>query len=119
MVDLRLLGLAANRHSVRTLSDEMTPWTFGGFFLAIGTGLLLVIVHPTFYAVNLGFLAKMTLLVLAGVNMLVFHATLWRSVGAWGEPGAAVPVAARLAGGLSLVFWVGVIAMGRWIAFFI
>ena len=44
MVDLRLLGLAANRYSVRTLSDELTPWTFAGFALAIVTGLLLVIV---------------------------------------------------------------------------
>ncbi len=118
MVDLRLLGVAAKRYSVRTLSDELTPWTFGGFTLAIVTGLLLVIVHPTFYAVNAGFLAKMALLFLAMANMLVFHAGVWRTVDVWGAPGAVPPRAAKLAGGLSLLFWIGVIAMGRWIAFF-
>jgi len=87
MVDLRLLGLAARRYSVRRMSDELTPWTFGAFALALVTGLLLVIVHPTYYASNPAFVAKMVLLVLAGTNMLVFHHTIWRSVdglGRWG-----------------------------------
>lgn len=118
MVDLRLLGLAARRHSVRTLSDELTPWTFGGFFLAVVTGLALTIVHPTHYAVNPAFLAKMALLVLAAANMLVFHRSVWRSVDRWGE-GGPVPLAAGIAGGLSLIFWIGVIALGRWVAFFL
>ena len=118
MVDLRLLGLAAKRYSVRRMSDELTPWTFGGFFLAIISGLLLFIVHPTFYMVNPGFLAKMVLLVLAAANMLAFHFFAWRTVDHWGE-GQTMPLAAKLAGGLSLAFWIGVVAMGRWIAFFI
>ena len=118
MVDLRLLGLAARRYSVRRMSDELTPWTFGAFALALLTGLLLVIVHPTYYASNPAFVAKMVLLVLAGTNMLVFHHTIWRSVDGWGD-GAVMPIQAKLAGGLSLLFWVGVIAMGRWIAFFL
>ena len=118
MVDLRLLGLAARRYSVRRMSDELTPWTFGAFALAIVTGLLLLLVHPTYYFANPAFVAKMALLVLAGVNMLVFHATIWRSVDGWGD-GDVIPIQAKVAGGLSLLFWVGVIAMGRWIAFFL
>ena len=118
MVDLRLLGLAARRYSVRRMSDELTPWTFGAFALAIVTGMLLVIVHPTYYAANPAFVAKMVLLVLAGINMLVFHFTIWRSVDGWGD-GDVIPLQAKIAGGLSLLVWVGVIAMGRWIAFFL
>jgi hypothetical protein len=118
MVDLRLLGVAARRYSVRRMSDELTPWTFGAFALAIVTGMLLVIVHPTYYASNPAFVAKMVLLVVAGANMLVFHNTIWRSVDGWGD-GDEIPIQAKVAGGLSLLFWVGVIAMGRWIAFFL
>jgi hypothetical protein len=116
MVDLRLLGLAARRYSVRRLSDELIPFTFGGFALAMVTGFFLVIVHPTFYAVNAGFVAKMVMLLLAMTNMVVFHATLWRSVDRWGE-GTVVPIGAKIAGGLSLVFWIAVVVLGRWIAF--
>ncbi len=116
MVDLRLLNLAARRYSVRQLSDELTPWTWAGFILVFVTGLLLVVTNLTHYVVNRGFQLKMLLLVLAIANMVAFHATVWRQVDAWGA-GAKIPVAAKVAGGLSLLFWIGVIFLGRWIAF--
>ena len=70
----------------------------------------------TDYAANPAFRLKMLLLVLALANMLAFHAGAWRSSAHWGEGGAA-PLAARVAGGLSLGVWIGVICAGRWIAF--
>lgn len=118
MVDLRLLGLAARRYSVRDLSDDLIPWTLGGFGLAVASGLPMLIVNPTFYVANPAFLAKLALLALAGANMLAFRWTVWRVEPAWGAAGASPPAAARWAGGLSLVLWIAVIAAGRWIAFF-
>jgi len=118
MVDLRLLGLAARRYSVRDLSDDLIPWTIGGFCLAVATGLPMLIVNPTFYVANPAFLAKMALLALAAVNMLAFRWTVWRGEAAWGAAGASPPAAAKWAGGLSLLLWIAVIAAGRWIAFF-
>jgi hypothetical protein len=118
MVDLRLLGLAARRFSVRDLSGELIPWTLGGFALCVATGLLMFIVNPVFYASNPAFLAKLGLLALAGANMAVFRKALGRREAFWGAPFAATPAAAKLAGGLSLAVWLCVIAAGRWIAFF-
>ncbi len=116
MVDLRLLGLTARRYSVRTMTLELTPWTWTGFCIAAVTGVLMAITNLTDYAANAAFQVKMLLLVLALANMLAFHAGVWRSVTRWGE-GDSIPLAARIAGGLSLCVWIGVICAGRWIAF--
>lgn len=55
-------------------------------------------------------------MVLAGINMLVFHAATQRSVKQWDED-AFPPLGAKVAGGLSILCWLGVIAAGRWIGF--
>lgn len=116
MVDLRLLGLAARRYGVRSMIRELTPWTWTGFGIAALTGLLMAITNLTDYAANGAFRLKMLLLVLALANMLAFHAGAWRTSAIWGE-GGVIPLAARIAGGLSLGVWIGVIGAGRWIAF--
>jgi hypothetical protein len=68
------------------------------------------------YITNPAFQLKLLLIVLAGVNMAVFHLIPWRTVGSW-DAGTEAPIAARVAGALSLALWIGVIAAGRWIAF--
>jgi hypothetical protein len=116
MVDLRLLGLAARRYGVRAMTRELTPWTWAGFGIAAATGLLMAITNLTEYTANGAFRLKMLLLVLALANMLAFHAGAGRTSGIWGE-GGVIPLTARIAGGVSLGVWIGVIVAGRWIAF--
>jgi hypothetical protein len=116
MVDLRLLGLAAQRYGVQAMTQELTPWTWAGFCIAAVTGMLMAITNLTDYAANPAFRLKMLLLVLALANMLAFEAGAGRNAASWGE-GKAIPLAARIAGGLSLGIWIGVICAGRWIAF--
>ncbi len=115
IVDLRLLGLASNNTSIVKLSDEVIRWTWIAFVLAVITGVLLFASNATGYYANVPFRWKMLLLVLAGVNMLVFQFLTYRSVKLW-EMGKA-PTAARVGGALSLTFWIGVVAFGRWIGF--
>jgi hypothetical protein len=62
------------------------------------------------------FRAKMLLLVLAGLNMIAFHATIFRSVDVWGGQ-RQTPRAAKVSGGISLALWIGVVTLGRWIGF--
>jgi hypothetical protein len=50
------------------------------------------------------------------LNLLVFHFTTYRSVAAW-DTSPSPPPAARLAGVLSIVLWVGVLAFGRLVAY--
>lgn len=116
VVDWRLLGFASRDHSVTVLSRQALPWTWVGFVLAVVSGALMAAGQAGEYITNPAFQLKLVLIVLAGLNMLAFHVITWKSVARW-DRRAPPPVAARVAGGLSLLFWIGVIACGRWIAF--
>jgi hypothetical protein len=116
IMDLRLLGVASKSCAVTELSSETLPWTWGAFVLAVITGFLLFSSNASGYAANSFFVWKMVLLVLAGLNMAVFHVFTWKSVHDW-DADCAVPLAGKVAGGLSLIFWIAVITCGRWIGF--
>ncbi len=116
LVDCRLIGLASRDYRVTTLSRAALPWTWGGFVLAVISGALMTVGQAGEYITNPAFQLKLLLIVLAGLNMAAFHMIPWKTVGSW-DSGTPTPVAARLAGGLSLALWIGVIACGRWIAF--
>jgi hypothetical protein len=58
----------------------------------------------------------MALLVVSGINMLAFELTSRRKVGEW-DRHVAAPAAARAIAALSLVLWISVIFLGRWVGF--
>jgi len=116
IVDLRLLNLASRRRPVSELLAEVLPWTWGAFVCAAITGSLLFSSSALKYAHNTPFRLKMLLLVVAAINMVVFHLGVFRSVSQW-DHGQSPPGRARLAGGISLALWVWVVACGRWIGF--
>ena len=116
VVDLRLLGFASVDRPVGRLMRSILPITVGAFGLAVAAGSLLFISHASKYLENRFFIAKITLIALAGVNMAVFHLIGARNLDRW-ENDALPPLFARVAGGLSLFLWVSVVACGRWIGF--
>ena len=115
MVDLRLLGISARERSVTQMSRDVLPWTWGAFSIACVTGLLLFAYRASFYGQNTPMQSKMLAMMLAGANMALFHFWIWRSVADWDT--ARPPAAAKVAGALSLLLWVAVVALGRWTAF--
>ena len=116
IVDLRLIGYPAAHRPFTEIAAETLKWTWVGFALAVVTGALLFITNPVFYYENFEFRMKMLLLLLAGVNMAVFEFYTVRSVANWNVD-APVPLAGRVAGTLSMLFWLGVIVFGRLIGF--
>lgn len=116
VVDWRLLGFSGHDHSLSVLSRQALPFTWVGFGLAVVSGSLMFLGQAPEYAANPAFQLKLALIALAGINMLAFHALTWTSVSHWDQH-APPPLAARVAGGLSLLLWIGVVACGRWIAF--
>lgn len=116
MLDLRLLGVANRDRAVSQLAEDTLPWTWGAFVVAAITGVLMFISAATSYYDNVPFQIKLVLLALAGLNMAVFHFTAYRTVHHW-NVALPTPQAARIAGSLSLLFWVGVVFAGRWIGF--
>jgi len=116
IVDLRLVSVASRNRSVSELSNDVLPLTWASFGLAALTGFLMFSSKATQYLDNWPFRLKILLLAAAGLNMLIFHVLTYRSVHEW-DNRSSPPAAAKVAGLLSLVFWVGVIAFGRWIGF--
>ena len=116
IVDFRLLGWASRDSSVKALSNDTLPFTWGAFVIAAITGSLLFVSKATGYAINPWFQLKIGALVLAGLNMAVFHLFAWRTVHSW-DVNAPVPLAGKVAGALSLFFWILVIFFGRVIGF--
>jgi uncharacterized membrane protein len=116
MLDLRLLGLANRTSGVRQLSEEILPWTWTAFVIAAISGALMFISAATKYFDNIPFRIKILLLALAGLNMAVFQMTGYRSVAAWNDD-VKTPRAARIAAGVSMALWIGVVFAGRWIGF--
>lgn len=76
LMDLRLIGVLLRDISVATVMQRLLPWIRGGFVLMVATGVLLTIASPIAFYDNPFFRAKFVLLVLAGINVLVFH-TRW------------------------------------------
>jgi len=109
IVDLRLLGVGMRRQTAPQLAADLAPWTVAGIAVMLITGFLMFSADAVRYHVNPSFQLKMICLTTA----LLFHFTLHRRAA-----GSEVsPVAARLAGGVSLVLWTAVVAAGRMIAF--
>ena len=116
MLDLRLIGAANRDRGVLELSEETLPWTWGAFIVAAISGSLMFTSAATRYYANVPFRIKMVLLVCAGLNMAIFHFTAFRGAHAWNHT-HPTPAAARIAGGLSLMFWISVVVAGRWVGF--
>lgn len=116
VVDLRLLGLAGGNYPVTSLSRSLVPVTWVAFVLAVITGSLLFISNPVNYFGNSFFRAKMILILVAGINMLIFHFWTMRDVASW-DSDPKPPLSVRAAGLISIGLWVTIIACGRWIGF--
>jgi len=116
MVDLRLLGWTARDSAVAGLMRETVPWTWGAWMVAAISGSLLFISKAMSYASNLDFQLKFACMALAALNMAAFHFGPYRTVASW-DTAPKPPQSARIAGGLSLLLWVGVIVFGRWVGF--
>ena len=116
VVDLRLLGLPDTRRPFTRVSDEMLWITWTAFAVALVAGALMFAANANTYYGNTEFRLKMLALVAAGANMAVFQFITYRSVGTW-DSGVPTPLAARIAGALSITLWVTVICLARWIGF--
>jgi hypothetical protein len=116
VVDLRLLGLIFKRDKASTIAGQVLPLTWAGFIVMLVSGLLLLAAEAEKDYGNTAFRVKMLLLALAGVNPLVFHSTIYKSVGAWDDL-PRTPWRARAAAVVSLTLWSGIIVAGRAIAY--
>jgi hypothetical protein len=116
IVDLRLLGYRSHRKGARRLIKDMLPLTWGMFATAVVTGSLMFISNAPSYWMNTQFRIKLCMIILAGLNMAIFHLTAYRKIGEWDES-LPPPTLARVAGAASLLLWISTVFFGRWVGF--
>lgn len=116
VIDLRLLGVASTERSFKRMASDILKWTWAAFALAALTGSLMFITNARVYYHNFFFRIKMLLLVLTGLNMLVFELTAGRAIHRW-DGARSAPPAGKVAAALSLAIWISIIFMGRMIGF--
>ncbi len=114
-VDLRLLGLTNKERPFSQVAAEMLPWTWAAFGVAALAGMLMFSSKALTYYANIPFRLKMVCLLLAGINMVMFHWLGVRRLATWDHQ--QPPWSAKLAGGASLLLWTTIVAAGRWIGF--
>jgi uncharacterized membrane protein len=115
LFDLRLLGFS-RAVSIRALARHLLPWAWAALLLIVPSGVAMLSAHATDFAGNPAFRIKLVLIAFAGLNALVFHNTVYRSVAAWDQH-VPTPGAAKASALLSLALWLGVITCGRLIAY--
>jgi hypothetical protein len=99
------------------LTGDVLRCTWAAFAVAAITGVMLFSSNAFNYAHNSYFQAKLVFLVLAGINMAIFHLLVGRDIDRWGISPDTTPLRARIAGAVSLLIWIGVVASGRCVGF--
>jgi hypothetical protein len=116
MFDLRLLGWMMRSVPVSEVVGRLLPWTIAGFIIMVLSGSLLFFAIPVRSYQNIFFRGKMLLMLLAALNVWLFHSRIYPKVIAWDSSGVP-PREARVAGAVSLVLWTGILFSGRMIAY--
>ena len=114
--DLRLMGLAMRGVRVSDLARRLFPWAWTAFAVQVVSGGLLFSSEATRMVVNPAFRIKLILIGLGGIHAIVFRWIACRDMPEWDSNGST-PLRGKIAGGVSILIWVGVVAAGRWIGF--
>jgi hypothetical protein len=117
VLDLRLLGIILRGERVSSVARQVLPVVWTGFASLVITGVLLFGAEAEKSFSNPAFRIKLLLLVLAGLNPLIYYRTVYRRIEQW-DASTAIPLSARLAGATSIVLWFAIIAAGRATAYF-
>src|SRR5262249_29960098 len=105
MVDLRLLGIASIRRSFTEVARPLLGWSLAAWRVAVGTGRLLFISKGVAFSPPPKLKTKLFVFGVAGINLLFFDSRRGRGVQKWTHL-PPPPMAARLAGGISLTCWI-------------
>jgi hypothetical protein len=116
VVDFRLMGWTFKKTPVSVISDRVLPLTVFGFLILVATGTALFFAKPLLYYHSLWFRLKLVFLVLATINIIIFHFRVQQNLHEW-DTLEKPPGKARASAAVSLLSWLAVITFGRFIAY--
>lgn len=116
IVDLRILGVLLKDRPADEVGKVLLPLTWAGFVVMLLSGGVLLVAQSGQLYDNNFLRAKLVLLLVAGLNVALFHATTYRTIAGWGAQ--AAPAKAKVAAVTSLLLWAAIIVAGRYIAYY-
>ena len=116
VLNLRMLGVGGTRQTFAQLASQLIPWVWGGLIVLFLTGVLQTVAEPGRELLNIGFQLKMILL-LASVAITIFYEKSVKSDPNYWEHSPERRSMGRFLAVVSIVFWVGIAAFGRLIAY--
>ena len=111
LVDLRVLGVAATRKPVAQFGEQIYPWMWGAFWLAVLSGFLMFTTDAGDYLPDTVFRVKIAVILLA----VIFTVIVQRNIPRWGTV-PSIPIRAKILASISLLLWIGSILAGVEIA---
>ena len=114
IVDLRLAGYLRQVELAST--QRLLPWATAGFVMNLVSGTLFFFGDPGRYSINIGFQVKMVLVLIAGLNVLLYVWKIKPVVASWDAHGDTPPIAKTVAWA-SLATWTAVLLLGRLIPY--
>ena len=115
MLNLRLLGFC--KHLPAGPFHRFIPWGLTGLAINVVTGMLFFIGMPFFYVYNADFMFKVAAIVLAGATLLLHCTSAFRDC-EYLEAGQDAPLRAKVLAASSIVLWIAVIVLGRYMPLF-
>lgn len=116
MINLRILNIAGQGQSMTAMSRRFIPWLWSGMAVAFVSGIVMIVGEPVRELVNTAFWAKMFLIFVSLLAAGVFQSTLTRRAAFWERTSEGRHWVQGLAV-ISLLIWVTIIVLGRWIAY--
>jgi putative copper export protein len=116
MIELRLWGWAGRDQTVSETTARFGPWLVGALAVLLVTGAVMVIGEPERELLAMSFWLKMSLVAIGTIVAIAFQRAVERRDRAW-EPAMVDRRRIKAAAVVVLLIWLGVIVLGRLIAY--
>ena len=101
IIDLRVMGIAARKRNLNELSNQLYPWAWTGFGLAILSGCLMFATDAGDWAPDPIFHIKLGMIVLS----VIFAIIVQRGIPKWSEL-SEIPTSAKVIALIALLLWI-------------
>lgn len=116
MVAARILGWISTDQPISGVSRRYLPWIWGAAVGLLLTGIILVLSEPARELLSLSFWVKMSLLLVGLLSTFFFQISIERNPEYWAAGSICSPGIKLAAIGM-LLLWLGIIFLGRAIAY--
>ncbi len=115
MIDLRILGWAGRDQALIEVTDRFGPWLSGALCVLLGTGIVMVIGEPSRELLAFSFWSKMSLVAVGTSVAAAFRIAVRKNPIYWEESVNRWSIRSLTL--LILLIWLGVVILGRLIAY--